>query len=124
MFFDRGVKPLVDLIERSPELLRGGYVADKVTGAASAYLLVLGGVEELYTEVISRDAEAVLKRFGLRYSHKTAVPFIVNRAGDGVCPMEQAVKSVGTPEDALRAIIKKQAELRSSNPKANLAEEK
>ena len=49
-------------------------------------------------------ADEVFARFGIAHSYKTLVDFIVNRRGDGVCPMENAVKDITQPAQAVPAL--------------------
>ena len=111
LFTARGVKPLLELTTATPELLEGASVADKVTGAASAFLLVQGKAKELYTDVISERAENILKEHGIPYSAALVVDRIANRQGDGFCPMETAVQGIEDPENAVKAISNKLTEL-------------
>ena len=104
VFTQRGVKPLLEIITDTPDLLNGASVADKVTGAATAFILVRGGVKELHTGVISERAEQILTENGISFSADTRVPHIINRTGDGFCPMEMAVEGINEPSDAINAI--------------------
>lgn len=108
---ERGIKPLLGLLRNNPELLKGAYIADKVTGRASAWLLVAGGVRMLYTEVLSRHATKVLEDNGIPFEYGKMTDGIVNRCGDGPCPMESATAGCSSPEQAIAAIEKKLAEL-------------
>ena len=67
-------------------------------------LYVLMGAEEVYAEVMSRAADGGFACFGIAHSYKTLVDFIVNRRGDGVCPMENAVKDITQPAQAVPAL--------------------
>ena len=104
VYTERGVKPLLDLATTAPDFLRGATVADKVTGAAAAFILVYAGAKELYTGVISKRAEEVLRKYGISYEAETHVEHIINRRGDGFCPMETAVRGIETPEEAVDAV--------------------
>ncbi|MBR2461224.1 MAG: DUF1893 domain-containing protein [Clostridia bacterium] len=106
VFTQRGVKPLLDLATTSPAFLAGASVADKVTGAAAAFILVYAGAKELHTGVISRRAEEILTKYGISYQADTRVEYIINRRGDGFCPMETAVKDINDPAEAVKAISK------------------
>ncbi len=106
----RGVAPLLALIEQG-KTLDGFMVADKVVGAAAAYLYALLRPVHVHALVVSEKAIAVLKRLGVAYSFGDAVPAIKNRAGDGFCPMEQAVVDCETPQQALQAVLNKRDEL-------------
>ena len=56
IFRERGVKDLYRLLREEPQLLDGAFVADKVVGKGAAALMILGGVEELFADVVSRAA--------------------------------------------------------------------
>ena len=109
----RGVAPLLAWLEESQNC-QGMLAADKVVGRAAAFLYVLLGVKEVHALVISESAEEVFLRFGVPYSFKQKVPAIRNRAGDGFCPMEQAVLGIEEPTEALLAIKKRLSELQES----------
>ena len=76
-------------------------LADKVIGRAAALLARLMGVRALYAPVISRGALEELNRAGIDAGCETTVEAIRNRAGTGLCPMEQLSKGVTEPEEML-----------------------
>ena len=95
----RGVRPLLELLESETDF-HGFSAADKVVGAGAAYLYVLLDIKELYALVLSEPAKSVLERYGIAAHGEQTVPNIINRAGDGICPIEQAVAAatiVGIP---------------------------
>jgi hypothetical protein len=49
----------------------------------------------------------VFKKYGIATDYDTRPDGIINRAGTGPCPMENAVANVATPEEALAAIKSK-----------------
>lgn len=108
---ERGIKPIFSLYKNDPEFLFGASVADKVTGRASAFVLVAGGVVVLHSGIISEKAFEVLKEANITVTFDKQVDCIINRTGDGICPMEQATKGCYTPSDAINAIEKKLYEL-------------
>ena len=99
----RGVKPLLSWLE-NPALGKGFSAADKVVGKATAYLYILLGAKAVHAGVMSKSALQVLKGGDIAASYDTLVPYIVNRTGDGMCPMEAATLDVATPADALAAV--------------------
>ncbi len=103
---ERGVLPLIGLIDSGAELL-GYSVADKVVGKAAALLFVYMGITEVYTPVMSDGAKSILTQYNIKYSCEKIVPYIINRAGDGACPMENAVKEIDSPAEALEAVRKR-----------------
>ena len=106
----RGVKPLLLWLE-TPALGKGFCAADKVVGKATAYLYSLLGAKAVYAGIMSEAALAVLEEAGIAATYGQLVPYIVNRKGDGMCPMEAATLNVHTPKDALTAVKKALAEL-------------
>lgn len=106
----RGVKPLLNWLE-TPALDQGFCAADKVVGRATAFLYCLLGAKAVYAGIMSEAALAVLEEAGIAATYGQLVPYIVNRTGDGMCPMEAATLDVKTPEEALAAVKKALAEL-------------
>ena len=89
----RGVKPLLELMESNADV-SGGVAADKVVGKAAAFLYVLLGIKELYADVISELALDVLQKNEISVTYGALVPMIKSRDGKGFCPMEQATLTV------------------------------
>jgi len=115
----RGIAPIMELLKENRELLRGAYVADKVIGKAAALLLIEGGISYLHAEVISEHATECLQKANIEYEYQELVPYIVNRSGDGMCPMEETVLDVTDTKIAyelLQEKIKKmQAAMQAQN---------
>ena len=99
----RGVKPLLGFYE-SDEDFCGFAAADKVVGAGAAQLYVLLGVAEVWAEVVSLSAERILKDNNIIISAYKRVENIINRTGDGFCPIETAVKNITEPQTAYEKI--------------------
>ena len=106
----RGVAPLVEWYEAGTDLC-GFSAADKVVGKGAAFLYVLLGVGEIYAAVISRPALALLSAHGIKAEYSSLADNIVNRTGDGICPIESAVLDIDDPREAYAEIIKKLQEL-------------
>ena len=95
-----GIRPLADLLlEKAP--LQDCSAADKIVGRAAALLFALAGVREVYAGVLSAGGAEVLASAGIPVRWGQKVPFIVNRRGDGPCPMEQTVAGTDDPQTAL-----------------------
>lgn len=99
----RGVKPLLNWLEQTPDW-QGYCAADRVVGRAAAFLYLLMGVKQLYAGVISQHALRLLEQHHIESEYGQLVPAIRNRAGDGFCPMESAVLEIDDPTEALAAI--------------------
>lgn len=106
--FHRGVQPLMELLETD---VSGFSAADKVVGKATALLYCLLGIRQLYAKVISDAAIDVLQAHGIPVQWETRVRYIVNRTGDGRCPMELATEHISDPAMAPAAIRAKLNEL-------------
>lgn len=102
----RGVKPLVQWLQAG-EIQKGFCAADKVVGRATAFLYCLLGANAVYASVMSRPAVEVLRQHGIYTECDRQVENIINRAGDGICPFEEAVLHIVEPEAAYRAILAK-----------------
>ena len=90
---EAGLRPLLTRIREGKDL-NGFYAADKIVGRAAAFLYVMSrGAKELLTEYnIPAEADELTEN-------------IRNRQNTGLCPMECAVSSCGSPEAAYAAIL-------------------
>ena len=106
----RGVRPLIDFLNSKTDF--SSYcAADKVVGAGAAHLYVLLKVKTVWANVISCAAKEILEYNNISVFFETQVPHIINRAGDGVCPIEECVSGITDSNDALVAIKKRLQEL-------------
>ena len=95
----RGIGVLLSVCE-SGEDWSGCSAADKIVGKAAALLFADLHAKDVYGEVMSDGAIEVFERFGIRYSFGTRCVAIINRSGDGICPMERTVAEIGIPAEA------------------------
>lgn len=102
IFREQGVADLFRLQHEEPQLLRGAFIADKVVGKGAAALMVLGGVEGLFADVVSRPALELLAGAGIAVEYTVVVPNIVNRAGTGTCPWSSFAPGRRRPPSACR----------------------
>lgn len=107
---ERGVKPLVKLLEKRINL-EGFSAADKVIGKATAFLYILLGIKEVYANVISESALTILNEYKISIKYDKIVEYIVNRKKDGICPFEEAVLKTQDPQIAYQLIKRKINEL-------------
>ena len=103
-FHQRGIKDLYELLNNGSGLLDGASIADKVIGKGAAALMIAGGVKEVYTDVVSEAAMELFERYGTTISYDKRVAHIINRKGDGICPVESLCAGCVTVEECLEKI--------------------
>ena len=101
---ERGVKDLLRLVEEEPSVLNDAIIADKVIGKGAAALMILGGVKEIYADVISCPALELFSTVAVSLDYSKCVPNIINRAGTGICPVEKLCMDCKTAEECLPLI--------------------
>lgn len=95
---------MYDLLKGEPGFLHGASIADKVIGKGAAALMILGGIKEIYADVISQPALSLLHDNGIKVSYDKAVDHIINRLGTGWCPVETLCNDVKTAPEILPLI--------------------
>ena len=103
---ERGVKPLLDFIDKKQDFSQF-FVADKVIGKAASFLYVLLKVKEIFAFVISIPAIEILEKHGIKVFYNTKVERIENRKKDGFCPMEESVLNCNCPKEGYFLIKEK-----------------
>lgn len=112
---ERGVAALLKLYGEGKDL-SSFCAADKVVGKGAAVLFSLLKVREVYSEVMSKGAKKIFEENGIPAFFKTSCEYIINRRGNGLCPIEEAVGDETDLEKALEliknriAVMKKTAE--------------
>ena len=105
----RGIKPLLELVDRDKSKLEGATVVDKVIGRAAASICIVAKVKRVCALMASNDAIALLAKHGIECEARERVEMILNRARTGSCPMEAACANLDDPAAmvaALRAAIR------------------
>ena len=112
--FHNGVRPLIEFYDTqngtNRSFLPPPVLADKVIGRAAALLAVLCGITSIYTHIISEEAKKVLDFYKIPVAYEKLVPYIINRNGDGLCPMEELSIGVNEPIEMYNKIMKWLAE--------------
>lgn len=103
-FTQRGVKDLLVLVTQQPQVLNEALIADKAVGKAAAACMVMGRVKHVHADVMSEPALALLQQHGVEAEYGTLVDHIINRTGDGWCPMEKLSKDETDPEVIIQKI--------------------
>lgn len=101
---EKGIARVLRLLEESTDFLEGADVADKIVGKAAAMLFIKAKVGRLYALTLSEQAQRCLAEHGICVRYERLVPYIQNRAGTDICPMEKAVMALSDPEAAFRAL--------------------
>ena len=106
----KGILPILKLHDN--QVLKGGSLIDKVIGRAAAFIAIDGNVQTVYGEMMSEDALQLLKNHKIPATYGKLVPQILNRDKSGLCPMEQTVLGIQSPDEALKLLRKKLKELK------------
>ena len=64
---------------------------------------------------MSDAAYELLKRYNIDVYCDNKVPYIINRQGNGICPIEKATSGIEDPEEALKVIKKTLLDLNGKN---------
>ena len=107
----KGISPMIKFIGEG-KALNGFSAADLIVGKAAAMLFVKAGIAEVYGKVMSESAADFLKSHGVKFSYETLTEKIINRAGTGICPMEQTVAEIDSVDEAYIALCNKLEQLR------------
>lgn len=110
----KGVSGLLKLYDEKKDL-SAFCAADKIVGKGAAVLFFLLGIREIYAEVLGEKAKEFLEENGVSVFSGTVTECIVNRKGDGLCPIEKAVGNENDPEKAVLLIKKRISEMLKSN---------
>lgn len=100
----RGVFSLLDLIEKKEYNLSSFSAADRVIGRGAAFLYAKMKIREVHGLVMSEKAKEIFELYSVPCSCDTLVPCIINRKGDGMCPVEKATENINDYEKAYSVI--------------------
>jgi iron complex outermembrane receptor protein/vitamin B12 transporter len=103
-FSKPGVADLYYLLYNDAAFLKGAFIADKVIGNAAAALMILGGIQKVYTDIISLSALVLLRNANIEVHYVRKVPFILNQDQSGWCPLEKICYTGKTAEEILPMI--------------------
>ena len=106
---ERGVKPVISYLENGE--LKDAIVVDKIIGKAVAMILSLAEVEYIYAITISKSAKEFLKNQKIAFDYENETEMIINRKGDGRCPMEETVLDIDDAKLGYEKILEKVKEL-------------
>ncbi len=106
----RGVAPLLELFDTGEDFSAFS-VADRIVGLGAGYLYLSLGIKRLFARTISEVALSLLKEGGVYVEYTTVVPRIINRAGTGLCPIEECVMNAGGVDEAIASIRRRLKDL-------------
>ncbi len=106
---EKGIRPVIVPMCKDIAFFKDLEVADRIIGKASAMLLCLSGVKKVYTPVLSKAGKEIFERHGVTVEYDTLADYIVNRKGDGMCPMEMTVRDIDDLNEAFIELKKKLA---------------
>ncbi|MDK2901292.1 hypothetical protein H0A61_02676 [Koleobacter methoxysyntrophicus] len=106
---EKGIIPILSIIEDMKTKLDGASIADKVLGKAAAVLSYNAGIKHFFAKVISERALKYLEQKGAYVEKGKVVQYILNREQTDLCPIE---KLTGDSEDPVELTRKIRAFLR------------
>lgn len=88
-----GVKPLLEFLRENVSLGKDDRLTliDKIIGKAALLLAVKCRIHEIFTPIISQEAISTAEHYSIKWESGKVVPHIVNREGNGKCPIEASV---------------------------------
>jgi len=84
-----GLQPLLEYIDRIVPYQNEIKIFDKIMGNAAALLSVKADCRKVYSPLGSQLAIKTLGDYNAEYHFIKIVPYIQNREGEGMCPMEK-----------------------------------
>ncbi|HBH13732.1 MAG TPA: DUF1893 domain-containing protein [Clostridiales bacterium] len=97
----RGIYPLYMAVKENGSRLEGATAADKVIGRGAAQLYRFAKVKSIYAYMISEGTKEVFDESRITYETEITVPFIKNREGTGMCPVETLSYEAKTFEELI-----------------------
>lgn len=101
-----GVKPLMVFYKEHGSSHKDLTVIDRIMGKGAVMLAILVGARELITPIMSQSAYDYAQKYDLTLQVEKVVPMIINRSGDGQCPIELAVLEIEDLQQGYKAISK------------------
>ena len=98
-----GLLPLLEYIDKSAPYQRQVTVLDRIMGNAAALLSVKAGASKVYSPLGSELATGALDKYNIEYHLNEIVPYIRNRNGADMCPMEK-LSINKSPEEFYEAV--------------------
>jgi ATP-dependent helicase YprA (DUF1998 family) len=101
----RGISALLTAVEEERAAGHGSLDwGDKLVGRASALLFTLVHARSVFALRMSTGAQDVLRAAGIPFVCDAVILDVLNRAGTGPCPMEEAVSGITEPLAAVEVL--------------------
>lgn len=110
-----GVAPMIEFYKLFSDKHKNLTVIDKIMGRGAVLLAKLIGATKIVTPMISETALELAKEYSMDIEYLNLVPYIINRAKDGQCPIEKSVLNVSDTKLGYQIITKTLALLAKAN---------
>ncbi len=112
-----GVKPLLLFLDSHVSLEKDDklILIDKIIGKAALLLAVKCEIDTIFTPIISKEALQAAEHYNIKWEASSIVPHIINREGNGKCPIESSVTDTIDLNDAFVKIKGAIAKLMEKN---------
>jgi len=94
-----GVSGIIEALGTLGKDISGASAADAVVGKAVALLFGFAGISDVYGGIMSGEAARTFEKAGIGFSYDTMVPRILNKRGDGPCPLEEKAENFDSGKD-------------------------
>jgi len=111
----RGIKPLLQPLSQDPNYFRDAMLVDRVIGKSAAFLVIKGHIKSLHALTISQHALDLLDKHKIPVTYDQLVPYIINNAKTGMCPMEESVLNTEDVEEAFMILTEKVKAMAQAN---------
>ncbi len=99
-----GIGELLAAVDTLGAETHGASLADKIVGKAVAMVAASANLRAIYSPLASEAAQHVLLRHQILLTADRLVPLILNKRGDGPCPMERLTLPLENPQSAMTAL--------------------
>ena len=100
----KGVKPMMNFYSDYGTSEEPLTVVDRIMGKGAVILAILIGANHVVTPVVSRLALDFANNHNITAEYNKVVPNIINRTGDGKCPIESAVANIKDVDEGYEVI--------------------
>lgn len=111
----KGVRPMMEYMKAYGPSQEPLTVVDRIMGRGAVMLAVLINAKTIKTPMISKTALDLAKIHGLKVEADKIVPYVINREGNGRCPIETSVLGIEDVQEGYEAIKAAIAKLMAMN---------